>query len=131
MKETTKIGDWCWSSCGEVYGDTFETCEEALDDARSEVAELPARIYVAQVNEVVSVIDAVMARLDGDRIAEEAEEWIADNYHTEDDVIRAEAPEHWKQLEVDLRTAVKRWATDCDVMAHWYQVGKAEELDLS
>lgn len=134
MKPIAVIGQWCWSTCGERYSNPFNTRSEAIDDAYSDIdpSEFPRNVYLARVEEIVSVIDAVVtgAAFDKERISEDAECWIGDNYCTEDDVIRAKDPEAWKKLEGILRAAVEMWAQDCGVQAHWFQVGQPEEVTL-
>jgi len=134
MKPIAVIGQWCWSSCGERYNGPFDTREQAIDDAYSELDPdgYPWSIYVAQVEEVVSVVDAVVAgaMFDSGRLSEDAECWIGDNYATENDVIRAKDPEAWKKLEDTLRAAVEMWAQDCGVQAHWFQVRESNAIAL-
>lgn len=134
MKPIAYIGQWCWSPCGERYNGPFKTRSEAIDDAYSEIdpEEFPRSIHIGQVDEVVSVVDAVVAgaMFDSGRLSEDAECWIGENYLTENEVIRSKDPEAWKKLEGILRAAVEMWAQDCGVQAHWFQVGNTKEIPI-
>lgn len=124
-------GQWAWSIDGERYWNTFDTRDEAIADARSDLPaeDLPCIIFVAQVAAIADVVFAAGRMFDSDDLAERAEEAIGDDFGTEDDVIQGDAG-MWDELEKRLRATTEQWVKDCHVHADWYQVGNVQEVTI-
>lgn len=126
QKRIPQVGDWCWSQDGERYWSTFATRQEAIDAAKDELLHPhepgPREVLIARVGSLVDVADAVASSLDSDRICEDAEEYIYDNYGNEESLLEHISSEIWMDLEKRMRVAAEQWVEEHRIRADWYMV---------
>ena len=129
------VGDWCWSVCGERYGDTFPTREEALANAREEASEESSEessVFIAQVGDVFTVSQAFRAVIDVGWLEEQAADWLSDNSGCEDADEKMVVPALAGQnLLHALKTTIRAWgiANGLD-KGVWYEVTNPESQEL-
>lgn len=135
MPAIAKVGDYAFSTDGgESYHGPYPTRDEAVDVAHSQYtdADYPLTITVGQVEAVPSGEECFGAAVDGywvERIIEEAEEYLSDNYATPDERLSVSV-EAGDDLEKALREAARAWAKRNDIWPNWFVVGTAEEVEL-
>lgn len=127
----TKVGDWTFSDDGgERYHGSFDTREEALEEARRTLQTdgEPYEIKLARVGEIPTIEEAFVGAIDIDLIMENAEVYLGDNYATQEPVLD-DLPQT-DLLERKLAAAVSEWAREVKYLIPWFTVDASSVEDV-